>query len=771
MSFSYKNILAYSLFTLVIFILASFRLMAQEPPPPPVPNDQVISQGSLQSHPDDVRYDSRFTVPGLDGEVLATTVYEGDVILGGSFQWHSGAQQVNSIARWDGTDMHPLGDGFDGRVEALIVYDGDLIAAGNFTDRQETGLNNIARWDGEMWQPLGDGFTTGVEALTLHDGELVAAGWFIGSGQTQMSRVARWDGEEWQPMGEGLDRQVYALLDFDGDLIAGGFFTLSGETVVDRIARWDGESWQPMGEGFGATVFSLIQYDGEVIAGGDFTNSGETEVVRVARWDGENWNPMGEGFTGRVRDFAVFNGDLIAGGTFLRSGETEVNRIARWDGSKWQEVYATLHNVDFTSPVNTLYTHDDALIVGGFFQDYQEGIVNFLQYESNTLSPVYSLDMAWGLSDKAWTIIPYQGDIVVGGEFIYAGKEKVNSIARWDGENWHPMGDGLSAWVVDLTVFNGDLIAVGSFTHSGETQVNRIARWDGENWHRVGQGFNINWPTSLTEYDGDLIVAGAFTHSGATQLDGVARWDGQTWHPMGDGFSFPAMVYDFVEHDAQLIAGGGMSGTIENPIRGLAGWDGQNWQPYGGWSEGTTRAWGTIYAMSEHNGDLIAAGNFSFGDPIVNSIARWDGENWYPKGSGLHGLVEDFIIDGEDIYLVGDFHTAGSKPATRFTIWGDMPTAAEDPVVQYPGSFTLDQNYPNPFNPGTQIRFRIPESSHVTLTVYDMLGRQVAVIVDELRVAGYHTVAFDATDLASGLYIYRLDAGSHAETRKMMLVR
>ncbi|MBO6792864.1 MAG: T9SS type A sorting domain-containing protein [Balneolaceae bacterium] len=89
-----------------------------------------------------------------------------------------------------------------------------------------------------------------------------------------------------------------------------------------------------------------------------------------------------------------------------------------------------------------------------------------------------------------------------------------------------------------------------------------------------------------------------------------------------------------------------------------------------------------------------------------------------------------------------------------------------------PSEFALKQNYPNPFNPSTNINFALPQSSKVTLTVYDMLGRKVATLLNGSEMpAANHSVQFDASALASGMYIYRIEAGSFVSTRKMMLIK
>ncbi len=83
----------------------------------------------------------------------------------------------------------------------------------------------------------------------------------------------------------------------------------------------------------------------------------------------------------------------------------------------------------------------------------------------------------------------------------------------------------------------------------------------------------------------------------------------------------------------------------------------------------------------------------------------------------------------------------------------------------------LGQNYPNPFNPKTGIRYQVSGVSDVKLVVYDMLGREVAVLVNERKADGSYEAAFDGNGLASGVYLYRLTVGSYVATRRMVLIR
>jgi hypothetical protein len=88
-----------------------------------------------------------------------------------------------------------------------------------------------------------------------------------------------------------------------------------------------------------------------------------------------------------------------------------------------------------------------------------------------------------------------------------------------------------------------------------------------------------------------------------------------------------------------------------------------------------------------------------------------------------------------------------------------------------PTEFALFQNYPNPFNPSTTIAYRIPSSSNVRLVVFDLLGRELAVLVDESKAAGSYEVRFDAPGLSSGVYFYRLQAAGIVETRSLVVLR
>ena len=91
--------------------------------------------------------------------------------------------------------------------------------------------------------------------------------------------------------------------------------------------------------------------------------------------------------------------------------------------------------------------------------------------------------------------------------------------------------------------------------------------------------------------------------------------------------------------------------------------------------------------------------------------------------------------------------------------------------VVAPAEFSLQQNYPNPFNPTTLIRYAIPSDQHVALNVYNLLGQKVITLVDGLQKAGQHEVNFNAINLASGVYFYKLETGTQSSIKKMILMK
>jgi len=141
------------------------------------------------------------------------------------------------------------------------------------------------------------------------------------------------------------------------------------------------------------------------------------------------------------------------------------------------------------------------------------------------------------------------------------------------------------------------------------------------------------------------------------------------------------------------------------------------------------------------------------------------GVTWMKINDGLTTLTTNCLAVDSNGYLYAGTSGSGVFRSTQTT------TNVKPFLDHIPSNFILEQNYPNPFNPSTQINFSIPKATNVTLKVYDVLGQEVAVLVNERKQAGEYNVTWNAADVPSGVYFYRIVAGEFVETKKMVLIR
>lgn len=139
-------------------------------------------------------------------------------------------------------------------------------------------------------------------------------------------------------------------------------------------------------------------------------------------------------------------------------------------------------------------------------------------------------------------------------------------------------------------------------------------------------------------------------------------------------------------------------------------------------------------------------------------LKQWSGMD-YPYPSSV------YFSDANNGWLVGSYGTI------LHTTNGGLTFVEPRRTSEVPTNFVLGQNYPNPFNPTTTINYQLPTVKHVTLKLFDILGREVAKLVNEVQVAGFKSVKWDASGVASGVYLYRLQAGEFVETKKLLVLR
>ncbi len=372
---------------------------------------------------------------------------------------------------------------------------------------------------------------------------------------------------------------------------------------------WDPDGAGPLGQ--------------RLVLVGDFTVVADVAAQRIVAWDPATdvWAPLGSGLNGIVRGVeALANGDLFVVGDFNMAGGVSATRVARYHGGLWSALGS-------------------------------------------------------GITSSAWPWVKSVvalpgGDIVVAGEFLAAGGQPANRVARWNGTAWSPLGSGVNGYVNALHVRpNGDLIAAGYFTMAGTLTVNKVARWDGVTWSALGSGLGndpvSNEASALGDLaNGDLVVGGPFSTAGGVGVNGIARWNGSNWSAFGGGLVGAAESTLLLSNGALVVAALTSSGGV--PSSQLRRWNGVSWVVVAPAIEGN------IHAIVElPGGDLLVAGSFTTVSGIpANNLARWNGTSWAPVRSGFDQLVRAVaaLADGS-VVVAGPFTRAPGVLASGVARW------------------------------------------------------------------------------------------------------
>ncbi|MCZ7639189.1 MAG: PQQ-binding-like beta-propeller repeat protein [Verrucomicrobia bacterium] len=258
-------------------------------------------------------------------------------------------------------------------------------------------------------------------------------------------------------------------------------------------------------------------------------------------------------------------------------------------------------------------------------------------------------------------------NVFVGGTFKLAGGLPARHVARWDGERWSPLGEGMDGPVNALAVFQGRLHAGGEFTQADGAAARRLARWSGSRWETVGGGVDDH-VMALMVWGDSLVVGGSFRSAGEVPAQNIARWDGEAWHVFGDGVG--ATVQALASDGTQLFGGGANVLDYGDRTLGMvARWDGQQWSRVG-----TVGPQGQVRALQWHQGRLYAAGDFQFADNrAARGIAVYDGAAWSEVGGGLSDPLLPYgyalASDGTSLWVGGTFTRAGATDAGRVARW------------------------------------------------------------------------------------------------------
>jgi hypothetical protein len=681
--------------------------------------------------PEDANWDDRFALPGPDHDVFAIAANGNDVYIGGTFS-RIGSVAADQIAKWDGAKWSALGDGLTGVVEAIAVSGNSVYAA--------TG-NNLYVWDGHTWSVFGGG-VAGVSAVVVSGSDLYVGGTFNAAGGVSANGIAKWDGSSWSALGSGMTNRVRTIAVNGSDVYAGGDFITAGGVNANGVARWDETSWHPLGDGVASCpgchpeVDSIAVSGSDLYVGGDFETAGGISAPGIARWNGTTWSGLSTGVSDFVDSIAISGGDVYVAGAFSTAGGISANNIARWNGSDWFALDGGVTGQTPGSPalIAALALRGNNVYVCGHFDVAGSANAKKLAQWDGSAWSRFGDEVSNGLNAQIVTVAVGGNDVYAGGQFSVGGGLNLNHIAKWNGSNWAPLGAGLNNYAFATAINGSDLYAGGAFTVAGSVNASGIAKWDGNNWSALGSGVNGS-VNAIAVSGSDVYVGGFFTTAGGLPANRIAKWNGSSWSAVGNPSSFDqlATVTAIAVNGSDIYVGGMFDHVDGVVVNNIAKWNGSSWSSLGGgvnsgvsaitidgndvyvggrfsqasgvnasliarWDGNNWSGLGSglcccgpdvsfctpaVYSIVVSNGGLYAAGEFSIAGAtaanIANLVARWDGSNWFPLGSGIYpgfdtpDIVTAMALSGSDLYLGGAFQRAGAKPSQNFAHWNDCP--------------------------------------------------------------------------------------------------
>jgi hypothetical protein len=253
-------------------------------------------------------------------------------------------------------------------------------------------------------------------------------------------------------------------------------------------------------------------------------------------------------------------------------------------------------------------------------------------------------------------------------------------------------------------------------------------------WTRTYGGSDLDWAQSVQQTsDGGYIIAGGTESFGAGFADVYLL----KTHSSGDTLwtrTYGGWWYDYGFSVQQTSDGGYIIAGMTKSF-GAGGWD--------------------VYLVrTDSSGATLWTRTYGgFGSDYGYSVQQTSDGAYI-----IAGETESFGAGGDDVYLIK-------------TVGEVVEVDGPDSEIPLPAFASLSQCYPNPFNASTVIEYQLPEARNVTLHVYNLIGEKVATLVDREQEAGYKSVIWEASEVSSGLYFYKLTAGDYSETRRMMLVK
>ncbi len=692
----------------------------------------------------------RTDAPAIGGVSDLAVLSNGDIFvvtINGEFY-----RSLDDGNNWAPVDLGPVEPGQTRRVVWLTINSSEhLFAAtevGSFRTGYTKGLSRSTD-NGETWSPL---TAPPVNSIVFNANNHIFA--------TSNSGVHRSidSGESWEQINNGLispeTRSIAASANGDlflttpfgvfrsvdngnnwtpananliflGSLAAnsnGHLFAASFEGIFRSIDS--GVNWTPLNAvpGSNSVLTLVVNESDHVFAGVLNNNFASLGGIHRSIDGGDTWTPINAGFPDRLPSVAsIFfdsSGEVLAGtdaGIFLSMN----------NGDVWTQ-FTTADAPPSPRATRRLEINVDGHI---FCQDSER------LFRSTD-------------DGRHWTVLDvgnYINALGINGDgHVFAGGDSGRVFRSTDnGDTWTQLTPGLAHSPITSIVFNsnGNVFA-GTDRHGVFRSMN-----DGENWQPINSGLTYPFVSSLAvDSQGNLFAATAYGVFRSTD-------NGENWSSSSNGLADLATQILFINSNDDLFV------TASNSFTGSKGLyrstdGGDNWEALD--FDLSNNSISSIAANSSNH--LFATTAFG----VYRSLSN--GDSWEPISSA--GLVSGAVVlaVNSDDYLF-----AGTSVGVYRSI--ETTTSVKEIPGVLPATFSLEQNYPNPFNPNTTIRFALRRPSFVSLKVYNTLGQEIATLATENLANGRYEVNWNAGSLASGVYLYRLQAGEFVETKKLTVSR
>ncbi len=510
----------------------------------------------------------------------------------------------------------------------------------------------------------------------------------------------------------------------------------------------------------------------------------------------------------------VGNPDFVNNWSFIRSlifsGDTPYlalnGSVMKFDGTDWV----------YVGPAIAFNGHHSSIAFSGdtpyvaFIDNNYNGKISVMKFNGSNWeyvgNPGFSAKGIW-----LYALLSISNGVPFVG-FIEAEDydHKTVGVMKFDGTDWDYVGDlGVPVYPNFLSfAVNSGIPYIAYTSWDGGTR-SIVRKYDGISWVTVGQS---PIGSGTTEYN-SLVFCETPPYENVPYIvfseyaswDGarLKRFNGTLWVTMGSGLSMftfeHSLAISGITPYLAYITGGGLS---------VAKFEGQDWIDLGtNIAGGGGSMWPSLavkdalpyvafnyagyvsvmkfrdHALPVELSSFVSAVNFRTVELKWTTTSETNNSGFYiERKSENNDWTNAGFVAGHGTVTVPENYSYTDRDLNagvynyrlkQIDINGNFQyfNLNNEVSIGIPSRFEVYQNYPNPFNPSTKISFDLPADSKVNVTVFDLSGKEIFTLVDEVKTAGFYTVEFNASNLSSGIYFYRISAGNFTATKKMMLIR